>query len=55
MRVNNNQLFDTCHYCISYLTEKGVNEKSLFRNNAFMSDVKRLQDEIIQGIIMNNK
>ena len=53
-RTANERCMEICHSCISYLNDRFVFEKGLFRSPASLTDVRLLQTQMIyQGSVIN--
>ena len=55
-RTANERCMEICHSCISYLNDRFVFEKGLFRSPASLTDVRLLQTQMMyQGSVINHE
>ena len=49
-KPGNERCLEICHACISYINDRFVFEKGLFRSPASLTDVRLLQTQMFQGM-----
>jgi hypothetical protein len=55
-RTANERCMEICHSCISYLNDRFVFEKGLFRSPASLTDVRLLQTQMMyQGSLITHE